>query len=113
MVLGKTLRTRKLLVRFSSVRFQLKPVLVPPVRFPPGVFSGTDVLEGFPGRCFFWTGTSKTEHRLNHAHRVDFDVYILLVKFLPQTDEIRPQLGLFYGSTGSVRVTGSPVPVPS
>ena len=54
-------------VRFGSVRFQLKPVPVPPVRFRADVFSGTDVLGifqadvisstdvlgDFPGRCFF------------------------------------------------------------
>ena len=43
-------------VRFGSVRFQLKPVLDPPVRFPADVFSGTDVLGDFLGRCFFWYG---------------------------------------------------------
>ena len=55
----------------------------------------------------FWGIFRASMHRRNHAHRVDLGVQILLVKFLPQTDEIRPQLGLFYGSTGSVPVTGS------
>ena len=49
-------RYRKRPVRFGSVRFQLKPVPVPPVRFRADVFSGTDVLGDFPGRCFFWYG---------------------------------------------------------
>jgi len=55
--------------------------------FRADVFFGTDVLEGFPGRCFFWHGC--------------FGGFSRPMFFFG------PQLGLFYGSTGSVRVTGS------
>ena len=106
--------------RFGSVRFGSSSSRFRFRRFGSNgkyhwLFSGTDVLGDFPGGCcfleflvrMFWGIFQASMHRWNHAHRVDLGVLILLVKFLPQTDEIRPQLCLFYGSTGSVLVTGS------